>query len=406
MINEKSSNAKPALIFAILLVIIMALGAIVYLAMFKKTLPITVQPVTNPKTEIDVSDWNIYKNEKFGYEIKYPQTINCEQELGIGIDPADNYICSLKKQNNLFISIKPQIIESSQDRISFYRSAKMGSIDTVDIQNKDILATISNYMESIDFIALNKSNFVALNDTNNLIGFSKTESYNSNTPTPAIWYDESWFFIHDNVLFAVYISYDGLQQNSNAELSQISDLKSIITTLTFYKPSGTNADPQYNTNIADWKTYKNEKFGYEIKYPSNWFTYDYYYNGEKHPENLYIQNFSRPEEGGFSGIGGAGCQLNVWVESEKYVSIQDWIDVRKNNFGKDLEKVTTKEAELGGVKGLEVIFSGSFLGSGDPAIVILNNGILYKIIEYWQDVPQEKCQPAFDKILSTFEFIK
>lgn len=164
--------------------------------------------------------------------------------------------------------------------------------------------------------------------------------------------------------------------------------------------------PTSNMDITSWKIYKNEKFRYEVKYPLTWFAYDYYYNGEKHPENLYIQNFSRPEDGGFSGIGGTGCQLSVWVESDKYASIKDWIDVQKNNLGKDLEKVATKEIELGGIKGLTVTFSGSFLGSGDPVVVILNNEILYKIVRYWQDIPQENCQPVFNKILSNFKFIK
>ena len=166
------------------------------------------------------------------------------------------------------------------------------------------------------------------------------------------------------------------------------------------------SDDVSEIDTSDWKTYRNEEFKYELKYFSDWFVYDYYYDGKKHFEDLYIQNFSRPKEGGYSGIGGIGCQLSVWVESDKYSSIQEWIDVQKNNIGKDLEKVSTKEVEIGEIKGLEVIFSGSFLGTGDSVIVVLNNGIIYKISEFWQDVPQESCQPIFDKILSTFKFTK
>ncbi len=400
MINEKSSAAKPALIFVILLVIIIALGAIVYLTMFKKSSPATVQPTATPTenliTNVDISDWNIYKNEKFGYEIKYPQTINCEQELGIGIDPADNYICSLKKQNNLFISIKPQIIESSQDRISFYRSAKMGSIDAVDIQNKDILATISNYMESIDFIALNKSNFVALNDTNNLIGFSKTESYNSNTLTPAIWYDESWFFIHDNVLFAVYISYDGLQQNSNAELSQISDLKSIITTLTFYKPSGINADPQYNTNIADWKTYKNEKIGFEFKYPKDY--WEQIVTSENNQIDLRLNTDLVSVE-----VMGTKNSNNKNYDFSSIEDFKKWHDLYVLNFGedviKDVEKTTINQFSV--LKTHEVDGIGNSIGE----YIYFQNGesIVYFVNDYDDNV---SATMIFNQIIFSFKFIK
>jgi len=395
MINEKSSIAKPVLIFVILLavIIIIALSAIVYLTMFKKSSPATVQPTATPTenliTNVDISDWNIYKNEKFGYELKYPQTINCEQELGIGIDPADNYICSLKKQNNLFISIKPQIIESSQDRISFYRSAKMGSIDAVDIQNKDILATISNYMESIDFIALNKSNFVALNDTNNLIGFSKTESYNSNTPTPAIWYDESWFFIHDNALFAVYISYDGLQQNSNAELSQISDLKSIITTLTFYKPSGTNAKPQYNTNIADWKTYRNEEYGYEIKYPRDWYLYS------SNPSDIFIQP-DKENVGSIPGPHANAFEIKIKTVETNYDLVQEV----KPGFDQAGISFTKEPINIGNIQGLKIASVCDGVGCGAPQWIIVKGNTLY---HFDSNLGYNK---TFDYILYAFKFIR
>ena len=159
-------------------------------------------------------------------------------------------------------------------------------------------------------------------------------------------------------------------------------------------------------DTSDWKSYRNEEFGFEVKYPEDWFIYDYYYDGEKHSENLYIQNFSRPKEGGFSGIGGTGCQLGVWIENNKYSSIQEWIDVQKDNISEDLEKVFIEEVQVGEMEGSEITFLGSFLGTGDSVIIILNNGIIYKISESWQDVPQENCQSIFDKILSTFEFIK
>lgn len=162
-------------------------------------------------------------------------------------------------------------------------------------------------------------------------------------------------------------------------------------------------------DISDWETYTNTDYEYRIEHPKNWFAYDSLYNnanGEKHPESLYIQNFSRPEEGGYSGIGGTGCQLSVWIGNDKYTSIQNWIDVRKTDMGDALKKISKKEIEIGRIKGMEITFSGDFVGSDNPVRIVLNNGVMYEINENWQDVPQESCQPVFDKILSTFEFIK
>ncbi len=60
MINEKSSAAKPALIFVVLFAVIITLGAIIYLAMFKKSLPTAVQPAKNPANYQNLVDDNNY----------------------------------------------------------------------------------------------------------------------------------------------------------------------------------------------------------------------------------------------------------------------------------------------------------------------------------------------------------
>lgn len=65
----------------------------------------------------------------------------------------------------------------------------------------------------------------------------------------------------------------------------------------------------------------------------------------------------------------------------------------------------TEEVKLGGIKGLTVTFFGTFERSGKPEIIILNNGVIYMVKQSWQGVPQETCQPVFDKILITFKFI-
>lgn len=170
-------------------------------------------------------------------------------------------------------------------------------------------------------------------------------------------------------------------------------------------PSVANSESNSNADVSK-KTYKNDKYGYEIDYPSSWYVYDTQYDGEKHQEDLNIQNFSRPKDGGFSGIGGAGCQFNIWAGNDKYNSVKDWISARKVDLGKDLENTSEKERELGGVKGEEVVFTGSFEESGKTEIVLPYKGAIYEIRRNWQDVSEENCQPFFDDMLSSFTFLK
>lgn len=53
------------------------LGTIGYLASIKNFPPVIIQPTIaptiTPAPNIDISDWNTYKNEKYGYEVKYPK---------------------------------------------------------------------------------------------------------------------------------------------------------------------------------------------------------------------------------------------------------------------------------------------------------------------------------------------
>lgn len=86
---------KMILIIVITVSIGSVLGTIGYLASIKNFPPIIIQPTIAPTItlapNIDISDWNTYKNEKYGYKIKYPKAYSVKDntfEITGGDDPS------------------------------------------------------------------------------------------------------------------------------------------------------------------------------------------------------------------------------------------------------------------------------------------------------------------------------
>jgi len=62
----------------------------------------------NDISEVDTSNWNVYKNEEYGFEIKYPKDWKYKiQEGGLGMDYGINFIDSENKNNFIFFNLGP-----------------------------------------------------------------------------------------------------------------------------------------------------------------------------------------------------------------------------------------------------------------------------------------------------------
>ncbi|MBU4337975.1 hypothetical protein KKB43_06045 [Patescibacteria group bacterium] len=79
------------------------------------------------------------------------------------------------------------------------------------------------------------------------------------------------------------------------------------------------ATPVVNNEIADWKTYRNEEYGFEIKYPAKW----YFQNNTK-ANDLFIGRVSDLEES-YSDI----INLNLRVEKKPsdFLNFENYLDL-------------------------------------------------------------------------------
>ena len=144
-------------------------------------------------------------------------------------------------------------------------------------------------------------------------------------------------------------------------------------------------------NTSAWKTYRNEKYGFEFKYPEGYEISDYLdegaYVGVQKSETVYIKNpfgvnFSPPDS------------------NKKYNSLNEFLLEQRI----DIKQV--KYSTVNGVPTAEVFIPDDTWGDSTD-IYLLHNGLVYYIYTNVDRAPSsdEETQDL-NKVISTFKFTK
>ncbi len=165
-------------------------------------------------------------------------------------------------------------------------------------------------------------------------------------------------------------------------------------------------------DTSNWQTYRNSEYGYEIKYPKGWFVYDDTCECmcENSPSSkvdsfnrIKIRSFKRPDECGYSGLGGKGIQVKIQI-TDKLKSLDDWINNIKL-VDPTMKVNAVKDVNIGGIKGKELTLScDCLIGVGFYRIIERNN-MIYEFSVFTQDIDLNNYLPAINQILSTFKFL-
>lgn len=145
------------------------------------------------------------------------------------------------------------------------------------------------------------------------------------------------------------------------------------------------------TETVNWKTYKNEKYNFEIEYPNDWFI-----KGDQ--DNIYFKRNIIQEKMESREI---GYPLMILVENISVKSVLDWFENQFSDRVKNL-KPEKNSIIIGGLNGIRYSDPIS-MGGCDEDFVIIKNGKLFKFLRHGSTC--EYSDELFTTILYTFKFL-
>jgi hypothetical protein len=146
---------------------------------------------------------------------------------------------------------------------------------------------------------------------------------------------------------------------------------------------------------ADWKTYKNEEYGFEVKYPNNWYAEPEDLADLSAKLSIIFGNYPIKESSGRKDY----TSVNFVVEETP--ALDEYLNEMKK-YGAKIE-----ETNIASNKAYKTTATGKEVYLGDnlnPSISIttIHNNYMYGLLILY---PNEISEKVFNQIVSTFRFL-
>ncbi|HEY4480453.1 MAG TPA: hypothetical protein VJB58_03230 [Candidatus Paceibacterota bacterium] len=156
------------------------------------------------------------------------------------------------------------------------------------------------------------------------------------------------------------------------------------------------------SDISNWKTYRNEEYGFEFDYPSSIYLIKIS-NKPEIPEMLLAINLPGDRKP-YELI--RSLSISIWDNSQK-LSLLEWATANRN-FSNFADPYIPNEDFKNLVIGDREAISFLWGGGADGKTVIINNEHIIILLSASASVgsPTDRVWQDFDQLLSTFKFIK
>lgn len=339
-----------------------------------KTQPTTpaaeAQQQDKPVVADETANWLTYTNPTFGYSIKYPTTWTEKQNEQSG---RSNVAIEFNNGDSLMLRIVTYKISDREAFVGFLTNGQYKG-------DSNLLSIISGGTDKNN----TDPNIIAYK-IGNLDGYRKLAS--STWVAPGVLLNGS----NSSTMSVLYMTKDSkyiysLETKYDSKNVESAEIAKMLKTFTTKKTDET----------ANWKTYTNDKYGYEIKYPSDTFRNPVSRGPISSSPEVIISTLGLTGNPGTGAIIGADIIINVYDlnNGRRFLTETGFMGL---NYSEKFRENTT----FLGFPATK--YQGTSVDSFKGIVFTANDKIINIYTRFTKD--DNSLSKAFDDILSTFKLI-